>query len=1119
MRTPTDPQLATQLMIGALLVAVGGAVGVPVPMAAAQDGSTDVIAQRRPAFSGAAYEGVNLPVRPRVGAIALTSDRAWAWRSGTTRRLLLDRDCVVELGPFTFHADRASVWLEAISIVDPEDGHERGAFQVAVYLDRVSTPGGAPGIEQNGERLLVTGVLVGDEPTLASDRFFERSAPESVFLRDAEARFGRHLDAIVGRRQGVTQTAPMFELPSRATEAPVLVAMGSGRITEDGVRVNADAPLAMVPGDDALRLSPSQPGVDRPARVVDTRDAVPPYRRTEPGAPARRRLAFSAGSTSTVTEGDERMIVLTGGGAVTATPANPLVDPALQLTAQRVVVFLSEDSDAKPSTLGASVGDVTGVYMEGDVVITDGRYTLRGGQVYYNPATDEAIVLDGVFSAVDTQRSVPIYARASEIRQLSLNEWSATDVSLANVAFAEPHFSIGATDVTITMPDRAGGTGPIVGEGIGVAGGGSGSGVGSGSGGGEGFGLVGGELTSPRIDARNVTLNVGGAGTIGLPRLTGSIERSALTDLRYENLAGDNAIRTRWDLFVLTGTPEKEGTRAELLVDGFIERGPALGLDFSWSRPGVRGGLYAYSIYDSGTDELSSGAEIDRDEDFRGVVTAENAWRVNEEWTLFFEVSYISDEAFIDVFFDNEAETRREFTNSLYARRIRGNELLGLEVRGSVNDFIPNEDLLQSQGYQTERLPELRYALVAQDLGPLSYHAEATAGYVRFNFHEPKLREIGLDTNRRSQDAFGLTPDDRISDRLDAIGLDQGNVARFDTRHEVELPMSIGALNFVPFASGRFTIYDDDFDDFRGPSNSDEEDYRLWSSIGARLSTSFVRTDTTAQSDLFDLDGIRHIIEPSLTVWQGASTVDPSLLPVYDPTIESLADGTVVRVGARQTWQTKRGSVYGERGRYTTDWIVLETHYVWSSEDAPIESPLGFFYESRPEQSNLGEFFQADVVMRLTDAISITGDLIHDVENERAARVSTGIAIDHGYGFSTFAEYRSLEGFDAQRLRGGARYELTRKYAMEGRVTWDLDRERFQRFGVDFSRRFPQWTVTVGLDVDNISDNFGVGITARPVGFGSERRQRLYTDDDTPLLPDRSPSSLRRTSAIGGPFG
>lgn len=1087
-------------LAGALL----GIVGTCTPMAIAQT-TPNVIGERAPSYTGDAFENVNLPVRPRAGVIEFGAARAWSWRIGTTRRLLLDRDVEITLGPFSFVADRASVWLEPIAIVN-EEGERRAAHQVAVYFDRVRTPGGTPGLVQSGERLLVTGVLVGPGPELRTDRLFERTAPTSDFLRDARARFGRHLDRVTGRPVGGSPDQTRFELPTRAGEEPVRIALGDLRRAGDVRNVDADSPLGIVEGEPGVAfLAPAGEGADRqPERLVDTRDAVPEYERREPVAPARRRLVWNTASSQGVSQGDERLIVLTGGRiALSVTPANPLREAALQLSAERAVVFMEEGSETTDLRgMVSNVGDVAGVYLEGGVVATDGRYTLRGEQVFYDPKTDEAIVLDAVFSAIDPERSVPLYARASEVRQLSLTEWTAHDATLANVAFAEPHFSIGATDVTIRLTEGTG-------EG-GVGGFGAGDGTG---------GLIVGARGVPYVEADGVSFNVGDTPVIGAPSLSGSIEQPAITDLRYENVAGDNAIRTRWDLFVLGGLERREGTSAELLIDGFIERGPALGLDASWNRPGISGGIYAYGIYDSGTDELSSGAEIDRDNDFRGVVLSENAWRVNDDWTLFFETSFISDEAFIDVFFDNESATRREFTNSLYARRLRKNELIGLEVRGSVNDFIPNEDLLQSQGYQTERLPEARYARTAQDLGALSYTADARLGYVRFNFHQPKLREIGLDTNERARNAFGLTPGDRLSDVLNAQGLDQGNVARFDTRHELELPMRMGEINLVPFVTGRFTIYDDGFDEFRGAGDRDEEDFRLWSSAGVRASTSIVKTDTSVRSELFDLNGVRHIIEPSVTAWQGASTIDQRLLPVYDPEVESLADGTVVRAGARQTWQTKRGGAYGERGEYVTDWIVLETNYVWSSEDAPVESPLGFFYESRPERSNLGEFFQGDVSMRLTDAISVSGDLVHDFENARTARVAAGLAIDHGYGYSSFVQYRSLEGFDAQRLRAGARYELTRKYAAEVATVWDLDRDEFQRFSIDLSRRFPQWTISVGFDVDNISDNFSVGVTARPVGFGSERRRRLYTDDHTPLLPDRSPSSLRTTSAIGGPFG
>ncbi len=1067
--------------------------GLAVSPASAQP-SVDALTVEAPAFAGESFEGVDLPVTPRDGMIEMGAARVWAWATGPTRRLLLDRDARVVLGPFEFHADRASVWIEPIRVTDPGNPNplargEREAYQVAAYFDRVRTPAGQPGIAQAGERLLVTGIIVGPPPTLTADRLRNQAAPRTRFVQDSEARLARHLGLITGEKQAATPQAPpvVFELPTPVGTDPVQVALAPA-LQDQPLRVEADGMLVEGEGDALVRTGRrTTPRPDlQPQRVVDTRAEIPAYTRTAPVAPPRRRISFNAPEIASMTDEGERAVVMSGGVAFTATPANPLAERALQLTATRAVVFLNEDApDAAAANLDAN--SIAGIYMEGDVVATDGAYTLRGGQVYYNPQTDEAVVLDAVFWTVDERRGMPLYMRAGEIRQLSLSAWSATDVTLSNVAFAEPHFAIGATDVTITVPTRAPG--------------GDASATGS-----------------PSVSASNVSFRAGGAAMISVPSVTGEVRQSPLREVRYDNVAGDNAVRTKWDIYALAGIDAPAGSRADLLVDAYTERGPALGFDLSWDRPGINGGVFGYLIFDNGTDELSSGADIDRDDEFRGVLTAENIWRVTDDWTLFLEGSYISDAAFIDAFFDREAETRREFTNSLYARRLRANELLSFEVRGSLNDFVANEDILQSVGAQTERLPELRYARVAEDIGPLSYTANARAGMVRFNFDEVEARERGLDTNRRSRAGLGIRPGDSVADRLQLAGLDQGEVLRFDTRHELELPLNVGPFSVVPFAVGRFTAYDNEFDSFRGAGDSDEEAYRLWSALGTRISTSIVKVDAAVQSRAFDLNGIRHIIEPSVTAWQGASTIDPALLPVYDNSVESLADGTVVRAGARQTWQTKRGGDFAEEGVYTVDWITLDTNYVWSSDDAPVDSPYGLFYEARPELSNLGEHVQADLVWLATNALAVTSDVLYDVENERLARFAAGLSLDHGPGLSSFMQYREIDVLDGTRLRAGTRYELTRKYAFELSSTWNLDDDSFQRVGLDIERRFPQWTVTFALDVDNTSDNLSFGISARPVGIGGAGRARLFTDPENLTTPVRTAASLRRSSSVGGPF-
>jgi hypothetical protein len=531
----------------------------------------------------------------------------------------------------------------------------------------------------------------------------------------------------------------------------------------------------------------------------------------------------------------------------------------------------------------------------------------------------------------------------------------------------------------------------------------------------------------------------------------------------------------------------------------------------------MAGAAFGYYIFDNGEDHLTSGDEIDHEDDHRGMALVENIWRLNDEWSVFFEGSYISDETFVDAFFEPLAETRREFTNSIYFRRLKDNSLLSLEARGTFNDFISNEYLLQSQGFAVQRLPEFRYERIGQQLAEVfSYTGEMSASRLSLVFHDKELRETGLNTLKRADAAFeGLTPDDNLADVLDAEGYSESAILRFDTRHELELPLKWGALNIVPFAVGRFTVWDTDFSEYNGDGL--EEDYRLWGAVGGRLATSITRVDDGVESSLFDLHRMRHIIEPSMTIWQGGSTVDPEDLPVYDADVESIAEGTVIRAGVRQTWQTMRGPTHK---RQSVDWLVLDANYVWSSDDTPIDSPFGRFIEARPELSNLGEFAQGEIAMLVTDAVTYVGELLYDVDDSALKRISTGLQIDHGQGFSTFTEFRYLDDFESTFLSAGVRYELTRKYAMTSSITWDFDEDEFQRFTIGLVRRFQQWTVDVDVDVDNISEDVGVGISLRPVGLAGETRTRVFTyDEEGAIVFDTTPDRLRPTTLDRGPFG
>ena len=1016
-------------------------------------------------FDGRTFGGVELSDPVLAADLTLSGVRGWSWRDGGATRLHLERDVVVAIGAYEFVADAATVWIEA----SPSDA---GVELVAVVLEgarsRGASPYDDPTVVVGGERVLVTGRLrTSRGAELRVDELVRGVPAYGVAVErilSAQRRLAGHLRGVAGVDGGPP---------------------GSEWRGVDGV------PFA-------------EPGFvdDRGVGVVEGRPPVLPERGTVTVFAPTLEMRGGPGGEGGDAGGD--VLVVPDGLTVLYEPAGR--ESSVQLTAQRGVVFL--ERTAAEVGFEFSADEIAGIYLEGDVQVTtvsgtgivgsggtggasgvgSGRvFRVQGDRVYYEPRGDRGVFLDAVFSTVDDRRGLPLYVRADAIRQVSAREFRASGARLANIGFARPHFSLGARELTITRP------------------------------------APGQPDGRTRVSAEGVTVRAGGAPVFWLPSVEMDAEGTPLRKVAVNSEQGDTAVRTEWDLAALLGLDSSAGNDAALLVDGFLSRGVGVGVDLGWSTPTVRGELLAYGVYDTGEDQLTSGAEIDSPREFRGLIDGGTILTLGPRWTTWVDVGWVSDVAFTDAYFEGLAETRREFIAEVAATRVDPGspyDAVTVEVSQALNNFIPNEYLLQSSGYQVEKLPEVGFYSIGRSVfdGALSYTGETTAGAMNLTFAENRLRRQGFDTDKRAQAGFGLGPDDRLSDRLRDQGYSEATVMRLDSRHEIEAPMRFGALRAVPFAVGRFTAWDTDFDEFTAAQGRDDEDsQRLFGAVGLQLATTLSKVDNTFQSELFDLNRMRHLIEPSVTIWQGESSVDQRDLPVYDETVESLADGFVFRAGVTSTWQTMRGRP-GQQ--VSVDWLKLRVEYVSTGDDDQIESPIGSFDESRPELSNLGDFVDSEAVLQLTDAVALTGSLVFDTDKSEARRSTAGVILDHGYGFSSFVEYRELDTPNASSVAGGARYELTKKYAVELFATYDIDDGNAQRIGAQVQRRFPQWTLDLGLDFDEIEDNVGLSISMRAAGIGGDLRRRVYTRDDEVgrlLGPGSVPADRERLS--GGPFG
>ncbi|MCC5822718.1 MAG: hypothetical protein LAT64_04000 [Phycisphaerales bacterium] len=943
-----------------------------------------------------AFGGVRFPIQAADGIIDLAGRSGWFWREGSTHRIVLDTDVRVVLGGDLFHANAASLWLQPLG---------DGEYQVFGVFRGVRADAGA--IDIRAETLPVRGVVRASEP---------------VRVR-IDARFD-------GPPAGRDAAAGFHAQANRVFAARVL-----GETPPDTPAVVRDA-VAPRPGE------VFRPG-ETPAVVREAEAPAP-----EPVFRPTGIFSLSVGDRIVIEGGEGQPSTITATGGVVLQYHEPATGRALEMKAERAVLFLKEGPlDRTLTRLDA--GQVEGIYLEGGVMGGDERWAVRAPRAYLDVERGRALMLDAVFWTTDARTGMPVYVRARAVRQESDRVFSAERARLANSPFFEPDFFIGIRDLEVRLEgdDRA---------------------------------EVPAEDQRVRVRARNVTLNALGVPVFWLPGFSGDPEDFPLRQVRIEDSNRSGlAVRTTWNLASLLNR-DWPGADVSLLLDYYSDRGVALGLDADWNVNNHRGSLFAYLLPDdTGRDLLPRGTRIDRDGETRGMAKLQDLWAFRENWNLVTELSYISDEAFVPAFFPDMAKETEDFRNRLILERAGEQTHFALETSLAQGDFIAAEHIIQSQGYRVERLPEARFAWGMRDVfeetmpGVLAYGWEARAGSLRMKFSDATAASYGFNTPGLADTAFGTLPDESLGDVLRAAGLDEDSVTRLDTRHELVGTLSLGPLRVTPFMVGRLTAYDTNFSDF---SPQEEDRTRLWGAAGVTLSTVLQKVDNNAESRLLDIHRLRHIVEPSVTLWTADTNITRDELPVFDDDVENLLAGTTVRAAVDQTWQTKRGGI----GRWRdVDVLKIRTEYVWSSDRAGT-SPIPRYFSSRPELSNPGEYIGLSGVWKPTEVLAIAGETIYDLEEDDFARSSGGFIIQHRPGFQTWFELRRINPLDATYGSIAANYRMTEKYAVNSRVTYNFDLDDFQLFSALIQRRFQVGTLGVSINYDNIRGETSFGIVFRP---------------------------------------
>jgi len=700
----------------------------------------------------------------------------------------------------------------------------------------------------------------------------------------------------------------------------------------------------------------------------------------------------------------------------------------LELQADNAVIWYSERPEREdkqdeqnqrrqdlPSVFSSK--DVKAIYVCGDVVMTEGLRTIRAEQLYYDFEKKRGLATEAEMKNFDPERGIPIYLRAAKLKQVAENEFSAEDVTLTSSEFHTPQLSLNASSITVTDTTSRDQQRAAV------------------------------TKSSYEAQMRDVRLKAGETTIFYWPALRSNLERPDLP-IRSIHACYDNdfgpSIETRWYLFRLLSLPEPEGTEAAFDLDYFGERGIGSGVGLKYAKDNYFGNLLGYVIKDRGEDDLGrdpSRKDLEPPHDWRGRLRWQHRHFLPYNWQLTTELSYLSDENFLEAFYRNEFYAGKEQESLVHLKRIENNWGLSILGKARINDFSD----------QVEELPSIEYHRTGQSLlgDTLTLYSDGQVSRFR--------QRPGSSSSQLSEELFTF-----VSERV-----------------EIDMPLTLGKTKFVPFVAGT-VAYDDGpgfQTDIEGSPVSSEE--KVWfAELGARFSKHYWKVYPQVASKLWDLNQLRHIVRPYLTA------------VAYTQSDSAIEQRDTLQIGLSQRLQTKRGPADKQR---TVDWMRLDTSVTWvnDSADKP-DGPSRFLFNKpfiplsdtinnslppadRRTTNIFGpgrNYFSADYSWRLSDTTAVLSDMYFDIQGGTVEQFNIGFSQLRWPDLSYYIGSRYLRTLHVQDERGSNAFTFAATYKLDPRYTlvfsqqYDFDYNASIQSDITLIRRYHRiyWGLTYSTD-------------------------------------------------------
>ncbi len=733
----------------------------------------------------------------------------------------------------------------------------------------------------------------------------------------------------------------------------------------------------------------------------------------------------------------------------------------LELQADNAVVYYRgeklksrlEQGESRKDIPGQD-GDVRAIYLAGDVVMAEGQRTIRADEIYYDFEGQRGLVVNAVMRSFDVSRGIPIYVRASKLRRVSENIFSAEDVTLTSSEFYAPQVSSTAsrmilTDTTTIDSEQ-------------------------------------GEVRDSSYDAEmeDVRLKVGEQTIFYWPYLRSNLERPdvPLKSVRagYDSDFGA-ILETDWYLSRLLGLQEPEGTESTLGLHYYGERGLASEVEIDYERENYFGSLLGFVINDNGEDRLgrySSRKDLEPAEEIRGLLRWRHRQFLPYNWQFTAEASYLSDENFLESYYRGEFNVGKEQETIAHLKRLEENWALSLLGKVRINDFAD----------ELEELPTVEFHLTGESL------------------FEDNLTLYSDTISSRYQQ--------KIGDTEPLLDISDEKFTFLSHRSELDIPIWAAPFKVVPFVAGTFGL--DDRSGFTttlvNSSNTGSFGEReVWiGEAGIRVGTQLSKVYPKIKSQLWDLNQLRHIIKPQFTGVLYAESDD--VVKQRD----TLNFGVSQRLETKRGFGEGQRTV--DWMRLDMDVTVVDDpvsadeaspdRFIWNRTMVPLRvlsapdifngdlsnSSLRRYEMWGPRRNYIG----GNYLWRMSDTTAVLSDIYYDYEGGVVEQFNVGFSRMRWPNLSYYIGSRYLRRVDVLDEEGSNVFVLAATYILDPRYTivlsqqYDFDYGASIRSELTLIRRYHRMYCSFTFMTDGSLDRQAVVFSIWPqgvpeVGIGSRR--------------------------------